>query len=343
MDLEQGDVNMSTVLPAGAGVLVPYHGDTSAVSTVPGRDVVNLYLATLRTDAGRRAMLSALRTLAGWVGVPDPYAVSWHTLGAGVAALVARVQGHPTWARANMLRHECALAGVMKACWRVGLLDRETLSRVCDFPRSKVLRRVGHHAAGRQLSRAELGALALAAGALSPHDTCQKRDRAFVALMVGCGLRREETVTLAYTEDLSHMTIHGKGGRERDLVPPGWVVRVLSEWVAVRGTYAGPLLAPVTKHGRVRVGAVWSVAGASKRWVELCTRAGVVCTPHDTRRTWITEQLTRGTDIALVARAVGHVNVTTTAGYDRRGISALEELAAQSVSPGGFDMVPVEL
>ncbi len=59
-------------------------------------------------------------------------------------------------------------------------------------------------------------------------------------------------------------------------------------------------------------------------------------TPHDMRRSFISDLLDEGVDLATVARQVGHANVQTTARYDRRKERVLKEAAER------LD-VPVEL
>jgi integrase len=77
-----------------------------------------------------------------------------------------------------------------------------------------------------------------------------KRDRALLALMIGCGLRRAEAseVTFEHIQQRDGrwaiVDLLGKGGRLRTVPMPGWVKVKLDAWRAAAGLTSGPRVPP---------------------------------------------------------------------------------------------------
>ena len=103
-----------------------------------------------------------------------------------------------------------------------------------------------------------------------------KRDRALLALLLACGLRRHEAVALTL-DDLQQREEHwaivdlvGKGGHIRTVPVPDWVRTELDDWLAAAAIDRGRLFRRVNKVGRtwgdgITVKAVWHIVKESAR------------------------------------------------------------------------------
>lgn len=282
-----------------------------------GQSPVEMYLDSFGDDS-QRVMRSALDSLADILsdGKVPTDKLAWHQLRAQhVAALRGRMLRLFQPSTTN--RYLTALRGVMKAAWRLDLIDHETMERAVDVAPARGKRELK----GRAVSADELVAL-FAACSNDSNEPLGARDAAILALLYGAGLRRAEVADALienFDKRRGRLRIIGKGNKERDAyLPPGALSSVLA-WLEHRGTAGVHLFNRITKAGAVAVD-----HGISAQLVYHVVRhrhlkAGVEpFTPHDLRRSHISDLLDSGVDLATVSRQVGHSNVQTTARYDRR-------------------------
>src|SRR5688572_4947571 len=84
-----------------------------------------------------------------------------------------------------------------------------------------------------------------------------KRDRALLALLLACGLRRHELAKLSFghlQQREGHWAIvdlRGKAGHVRTIPVPDWVYGLLNDWTTAAGINTGSLFRRVSSAGRV--------------------------------------------------------------------------------------------
>ena len=145
-----------------------------------------------------------------------------------------------------------------------------------------------------------------------------KRDRALLALLLACGLRRHEVVALKL-DDLQQREEHwaivdlvGKGGHIRTVPVPDWVRNELTQWLIAAGIDRGKLFRRVNKVGRawgegITEKAVWHIVKESARTVGVARVA-----PHDLRRTCARLCHASGGELEQIQFLLEHVSVQTT-------------------------------
>ena len=123
-----------------------------------------------------------------------------------------------------------------------------------------------------------------------PSDSLRgKRDRAILALLIGCGLRRAELVGRR-TEDFQVREEHwviadlvGKGKHIRAVPVPAWAKRAVDEWTTATGITGGAIFRRVSRLGkiwgdRITAKAIWHIVKAAAKRANIRDLA-----PHDLR------------------------------------------------------------
>jgi site-specific recombinase XerD len=278
------------------------------------RHPVALYLIGL-SPGSRRTQTAALRIIARIV-TPDSNEMTlpwWSIDYAHTSAIRAKLAERYAPATAN--RMLAALRGVLKASFKLGLIDSDRMTRACsvDPVRGSRVQK------GRALSKGELIALF---ESCDPTTVGGARNAALLGLAYGAGLRRAEIVGLDIADfdgATGKIVVRGKGNKERLAWSTNGSRDALDAWLVVRGDEPGPLFYPVSQIGRVERRRMTD--GAVAELVRRLARKAKIATfsPHDMRRTFISDMLDAGADITTVAALSGHSSPTTTSKYDRRG------------------------
>ena len=113
--------------------------------------------------------------------------------------------------------------------------------------------------------------------------------------------------------------IPGKGKKEREGYLHPVAAQRVDRWIAVVGQRHGPLFRPVDRHGNIAARALSARAIGLVVHLrqEECKLKKPVST-HDMRRTFVSDMLDAGNDLATVQELAGHASPATTSAYDRR-------------------------
>ncbi len=147
------------------------------------------------------------------------------------------------------------------------------------------------------------------------------RDRALLAVLIGCGLRRTEAVDLAFEHVQQRdgrwvlVDIIGKRDRVRSVPMPNWTKAAIDVWGKAAGVAEGLIFRAVNKGDRV-VGervtpqAIYNIIVG---YAEELKNKGVA--PHDLRRTFAKLAHKGGAAIDQIQLSLGHESIQTTEYY----------------------------
>jgi site-specific recombinase XerD len=347
-----GKVLTASASPLAIELLTAEEGVEDGVFTGQGNPVLS-YLGRL-SEGSRRTMRGSLEEIAafatrqaepgGRIANLDALSFPWWRLNSTHTALI-RTYLADKYAPATANKMLSALKGVLKACFRLGLMTADERDRSSDVApvRGTSL------PPGRSLEEHEL---------ISLFESCAKdaagkkleargiRDAAILALLYIGGLRRAELANLKlgdYDPETRTLLVHGKGNKERAVYAEGDANVFLDRWLDIRGTGGpeDPLFLPVSKGGRVQHTDLYGEKKTSLsdqaiyKIVRRRHREAKVkkISPHDFRKTFVSDLLDAGVDLASVQNLAGHANPATTARYDRRGERAARAAASKLQVP----------
>jgi integrase/recombinase XerD len=274
-------------------------------STARFRSVGHELVAGIGNAHTKEAYRRALERFFSWWETP-----SGDEFDVGLVRAHVRVLGDSGLSPSTINQRLSAIRRLAGLAVEAGLIDLQAaadIGRISNFQRPIVpLHQTLQAAEGEALINAP-----------SQSTTKGVRDRALIALLIGCGLRRGEIVQLQVESILAQNRqwllagVVGPRGRVRNVAVPGWVNEALQAWMRRAHLSSGPLLRSVDREGIVgsrmispqTVGAVVA---------EHARSIGLEATPEDLRRTCARLCRDQGGEIHKIQIMLGHSSADST-------------------------------
>lgn len=261
-------------------------------------DLLAMVLESVQSPETRRHYARAILEFGQWRGTPASWRDHLREEGLSPSSINQKL------AAIRKLADLAADAGLI------------TERQAAEMRATKNVRELGNRS-GMWLTQAQAQALIEA----PDHTTLKgKRDRAALALLVGCGLRREEAVGLDFASVQQRdgrwviPDLRGKHGRIRTVPVPAWVKAAIDRWQTAAQLPNGRILRAMDRHGRITGDslsdrAVWDLAAQYGGTI------GVEIGAHDLRRTCAKICRKHGGELEQIQMLLGHASIQTTERY----------------------------
>jgi site-specific recombinase XerD len=286
---------------------------------------VTLYLLTLSQNS-RRTQLSALEQVVKVFtnGENSVWEMDWQNMQyKHMVQLRTLLHEREELAFTTVNRYLSAVRAVMKECWRLELVDRETYERIRDVENISGERLPS----GRLLTPDEIKKLLQACDLdWQKRKVSGVRDAAIITMLYLTGMRRSEIIALQLTDyDVStgEITIReGKGNKDRNVFIRGDKARKrIADWLNARSYIkASSLFLTVNPYGDLTNSPITAGQTIYDLLHRRAEQAGIEeFSPHNLRHTSISEMWDAGIDGVTIKDTAGHKDIETAARYDRRG------------------------
>lgn len=156
----------------------------------------------------------------------------------------------------------------------------------------------------------------------APDETTVKgtRDRAILAVLLGCGLRREECsgLTVEHIQQREGrwvvVDLVGKRNKMRSVPMPSWAKNAVDQWCQVAGIRSGSVFLSIRRGGNIQRDGMTSQA-IRDVVAEYSGQIGLTVAPHDLRRSFAKLAFRGGSPIDQIQLSLGHSSIQTTERY----------------------------
>jgi integrase/recombinase XerD len=146
------------------------------------------------------------------------------------------------------------------------------------------------------------------------------RDRAILAVLVGCGLRRQEAAHLTFDHIQQRegrwviVDLVGKRNKMRSVPMPSWTKAAIDAWTDEAGLFDEHIFRPVNKGGRIK-GDSMTPQAVRDVVVAYGEELSFDIAPHDLRRTFAKLAHKGGAGLDQIQLSLGHASIQTTERY----------------------------
>jgi integrase/recombinase XerD len=265
-------------------------------------------IASLRNPITRAMYGKAIRDFLAWYGARSPEALT--------RSVLETYKAHLTGLKYSSSTVNQRLSAIRKLLLQAGDEGLVAPATALIATRVSGVRKRGVRV-GKWLSPEQAEELV---NAPDPASLKGLRDRAILALLVGCGLRRAEVVSLetGHLERLEGrwvlLDIEGKHGRIRTVPVPPWVKSALDVWLEMAHINRGRLFRAVERGGAVTARPICAQT-IFDIVVQRGKAIGVSIRPHDLRRTCAKLCRREGGDLEQIQLLLGHSSIQITESY----------------------------
>lgn len=270
--------------------------------------VIEVVLNSLNSQHSRRAYERALKDF-----------LLWHQQQGKPVLDKALVQSYVAHLRdkklssASINQRLAAIRKLVAEAADGGALDQQTANIICSV---KGVKQEGRKT-GNWLTKTQAQQFI---NCISSNSLKGLRDRVIIALLVGCGLRRNELAELEIAQIQQRegrwviVDLIGKRNKLRTVPMPSWAKTAVDGWLNATELEQGKLLRPINKGENV-YGQSMTAQAIRNIVVNYSDQLDLTASPHDLRRTFAKLAHKGGAPLEQIQLALGHSSIKTTEVY----------------------------